>query len=102
MIMLFEILTIFYFSGDGMKYQNNMKFSTKDKDNDKNNEKVNDNCAVNFKGAWWYNACHESNLNGKYYASPGKHTTYADGINWYSFMGDYDSMKTSIMALSLK
>ena len=56
-----------------------MNFSTKDQDNDLRS----DSCAETFKGAWWYNDCDASNLNGQYLG--GHHVTFADGINWYLF-----------------
>ena len=49
-------------AGDSLAYHNNMAFSTKDRDNDAGSS----NCAVTYTGAWWYNYCYETNLNGKY------------------------------------
>jgi hypothetical protein len=86
---------LFQFTGDAedsMNGHNGMKFTTKDVDNDYN---PNAQCSQTFKGAWWYNKCHRSNLNGQYLAGP--HSSYADGVNWYHFKGHYYSLKTSEM-----
>ena len=80
--------------GDSMATHNGMKFSTLDEDNDRH---PNENCAVVDKGAWWYEGCHSSNLNGQYLS--GHHTSYADGINWYHWKGYRYSLKTTEMKL---
>ena len=80
-------------AGDSMAQQNGMKFSTKDQEND--NDPT--NCAVRYKGAWWYASCHNSNLNGKYLS--GTHTTFADGVNWRQWKGYNYSLKITEMKL---
>ena len=50
---------------DGLTRQDGMMFSTFDKDNDTD---LSGNCADRYGGAGWgYEACMDSNLNGRYY-----------------------------------
>ena len=65
--------------GDSLAYHNGQKFTTKDNDNDSSSDY---NCAVDRFGAWWYNFCHHSNLNGHY-----GDDEYAKGINWKTWRG---------------
>lgn len=52
-------------SGDrdpyGMKYHNNLPFTTFDRDND---GMPGNNCAEMLKGGWWYKSCTAVNING--------------------------------------
>lgn len=74
-------------AGDSFSAHAGMPFSTKDVDND---QVAGANCAVEYRGAWWYQACHSSNLNGAYLNGP--HTSYADGIEWYTWTQHYESL----------
>ena len=50
-------------SGDSLSHHNNMIFSTRDRDNDKWNT---GSCSNELTGGWWFNDCHNSNLNGQF------------------------------------
>uniref|UniRef100_A0A8C8RHD2 Fibrinogen C-terminal domain-containing protein n=1 Tax=Pelusios castaneus TaxID=367368 RepID=A0A8C8RHD2_9SAUR len=80
-------------AGDSLTEHNGLMFSTQDNDNDLNIF----NCAVTYKGAWWYKDCHMSNLNGLYLG--GVHESYADGVNWASSKGHNYSYKRSEMKI---
>ena len=80
-------------AGDSLSYHNGMKFSTKDKDNDSAPSR---SCATSYNGAWWYNNCYYSNLNGQYLS--GRHTSNTNGVNWYHWKS-YQSLKKTEMKI---
>ncbi|XP_044173278.1 microfibril-associated glycoprotein 4-like [Acropora millepora] len=80
-------------AGDSLSGHRGAPFSTKDSDNDSSSS----SCAVIYKGAWWYKGCHNSNLNGIYHH--GRHSSYADGVNWYHWKGHYYSAKKAEMKI---
>eukprot|EP00112_Aurelia_sp_Birch-Aquarium-sp1_P013343 Seg2828.2 transcript_id=Seg2828.2/GoldUCD/mRNA.D3Y31 product=Ryncolin-4 protein_id=Seg2828.2/GoldUCD/D3Y31 len=76
-------------AGDSFSYHNGCGFSTKDRDPA--------SCAMQYHGAWWYKACHLSNLNGRYLN--GTHSSYANGVNWNTFRGHYNSLGKTEMKI---
>ena len=81
-------------SGDSLSWHRGMPFTAKDQDN---YNKTDNNCAITYKGAWWYKNCHNSNLNGFY--RRGNHSSYADGVNWKDWKGHYYSLKKTEMKI---
>lgn len=74
-------------AGDGLRNQNGMAFTTFDADHDS----YSGNCAVLYRGGWWYKMCHTANLNGLYGS-----TEYAK-MTWASLAGHAASVALSEM-----
>jgi len=82
-------------AGDSLTYHRGQAFTTKDRDNDQSGHRQ---CALSYKGAWWYNNCHYSNLNGLYLQ--GKDDP--KGMCWYYWKKNYYSLKRSEMKIRPK
>ncbi|XP_058065833.1 ficolin-2-like [Anopheles bellator] len=80
-------------AGDSLSDLKGMKFSSFDADNDVWEK----NCAVEYTGAWWYNNCHKSNLNGQYLK--GETTEFAKGMVWQTFRGYHYALKSAKMMI---
>uniref|UniRef100_A0A1X7T309 Fibrinogen C-terminal domain-containing protein n=1 Tax=Amphimedon queenslandica TaxID=400682 RepID=A0A1X7T309_AMPQE len=77
-------------AGNSLGWHSGNRFSTRDNDNDNYGG---GNCAQGHTGAWWYNSCHHSNLNGRYF-NPA--TTNDQGIVWWLWRG-YTTLKFTEM-----
>ena len=80
---------LFFYIGDSLVYHNGMKFSTRDQDNDNDYVRF---CSQVAHGAWWYNACHYSNLNGKYMDTA---TNDAKSNLWHHWKKNSESLKST-------
>uniref|UniRef100_A0A1A7X0X3 Tenascin C n=1 Tax=Iconisemion striatum TaxID=60296 RepID=A0A1A7X0X3_9TELE len=77
-------------AGDSMFYHNGRPFSTYDNDNDI----AVTNCALSYKGAFWYKNCHRVNLMGKY-----GDNSHSKGINWFHWKGHEHSIEFAEMKI---
>ncbi|XP_063792986.1 tenascin isoform X4 [Pseudophryne corroboree] len=77
-------------AGDSMTYHDGRPFSTYDKDNDS----AITNCALSYKGAFWYKNCHRVNLMGRY-----NDNSHSQGINWFHWKGHEYSIQFAEMKL---
>uniref|UniRef100_A0A8C6L036 Tenascin C n=1 Tax=Nothobranchius furzeri TaxID=105023 RepID=A0A8C6L036_NOTFU len=77
-------------AGDSMTYHNGRPFSTYDNDNDI----AVTNCALSYKGAFWYKNCHRVNLMGKY-----GDNSHSKGINWFHWKGHEHSIQFAEMKI---
>ena len=81
-------------AGDSLSYHRGSAFSTKDRDNDKASGR---NCATIVEGAWWFNNCLSSDLNGVYHH--GQHSSAWKGVVWYQWKGNSYSAKRAEMKI---
>ncbi|XP_074251338.1 tenascin isoform X16 [Saimiri boliviensis] len=77
-------------AGDSMAYHNGRSFSTFDKDTDS----AITNCALSYKGAFWYKNCHRVNLMGRY-----GDNNHSQGVNWFHWKGHEHSIQFAEMKL---
>ncbi|KAM4697030.1 tenascin [Rhinophrynus dorsalis] len=77
-------------AGDSMTYHNGRPFSTYDKDNDS----AITNCALSYKGAFWYKNCHRVNLMGRY-----GDNNHSQGVNWFHWKGHEYSIQNAEMKI---
>ncbi|XP_064551853.1 ficolin-2 [Drosophila montana] len=86
-------------AGDALRYHQNMKFSTFDRDND--NSTI--NCAAQYSGAWWYKSCMYSNLNGEYLGGEYGQDLMGRGDCWEQWQGvNYAYKRVQMMIRPLK
>ena len=80
-------------AGDSLEYNNGMKFSTKDVDNDLYGK----SCAIEGSGPWWYTLCTYTALNSIF---PVDSTvTNLTVMHWYHFANDFKAITFSEMKI---
>ncbi|XP_069103244.1 ryncolin-1-like [Argopecten irradians] len=90
-------LSVSGFSGnvyhDAMAFTDGQQFSTYDNENDV----WVGNCAVDYRGAWWYGGCSHTNLNGPYVQDTGD--THLSMYWWQLYVdrNDIPMMKSRMM-----
>uniref|UniRef100_A0A673X3L1 Tenascin Cb n=1 Tax=Salmo trutta TaxID=8032 RepID=A0A673X3L1_SALTR len=77
-------------AGDSMTYHHGRPFSTYDHDNDI----AVTNCALSYKGAFWYKNCHRVNLMGRY-----GDDSHSKGVNWFHWKGHEHSIEFAEMKI---
>ncbi|XP_050086202.1 angiopoietin-related protein 1-like [Anopheles aquasalis] len=78
-------------AGHGMWLNKGMKFSTKDRDNDEDSDA---HCAQIHEGGWWYKACTDANLNGRYLNAKNDKSMF-----WYDFDDNNQGLAYSRMMI---
>ncbi|XP_059404296.1 tenascin-like isoform X5 [Carassius carassius] len=79
-------------AGDSMTYHHGRPFSTYDNDHDI----AVTNCALSYKGAFWYKNCHRVNIMGRY-----GDNSHSKGVNWFHWKGHEHSIEFAEMKIRL-
>ncbi|XP_025078915.1 angiopoietin-related protein 7-like isoform X2 [Pomacea canaliculata] len=79
-------------AGDSLMYHNGQEFATKDHGRPRALT-----CALKYHGAWWYNDCYNSNLNGVYITNAP--LPHLNGVTWFTFRQSYRSLKRAEMKI---
>ncbi|XP_061167445.1 fibrinogen C domain-containing protein 1-B-like [Saccostrea echinata] len=80
-------------AGDSLTGHNGMEFTTKDQDNDKTSS---ENCAISYRGAWWYNRCLPANLNGEYAQSAVIGPKY---LVWKAWKDTFEALQKTVIMI---
>ncbi|CAG2213933.1 unnamed protein product [Mytilus edulis] len=80
-------------AGNSMEYHSDHGFSTKDRDNDNGAG----HCALDYRGAWWFNKCVTADLNGQYFLKTPD--SAHRGVYWRAWKGSNYSLKGSLMMI---
>ena len=78
---------------DSLSFHNDLKFTTKDHDND---PARNYNCAVKYSGGWWYKTCFSANLNAQF---PSENKVDPNTMSWYELKKAHGSINFSEMKI---
>ena len=85
-------------AGDQLSKHSGQMFSTYDQDHENDRR----NCAVLYRGGWWYKGCHYVNLNGEYLAEGVSNPDYK-GISWdYAKPGAAQYYSFKLVEMKLK
>ena len=76
-------------------YHSGQRFSAKDRDQDSSRYS---SCAQKHEGAWWFNWCFRSHLNGRY-INGGQTSHQYQGIVWETWRGFSYSLKSAEMKI---
>ncbi|KAH9505289.1 Ficolin-2 [Bulinus truncatus] len=77
---------------DGLKFHNDQTFATQQMDSDPRTALL---CPHRFTTGWWYNICHQSNLNGQFNSTQAG----VEGVYWEGLTAGHDSLTSVEMKM---